>query len=248
MRALVAILVGLLALALELHAQTGDPPRPASQETRFTVPPGAITPGVRRLFDRADAALRAGTPTSDILSDPAYVNLHEWPPFRDMIRRATRASSATIVVPSEPGRPLVVEGRVLGRDGKPVPGALVYVYHTSAKGWYSDRAAHYAVPEGDRRHARLFGYLLTGPDGRFELRTIRPAGYTDSDLPAHIHVEITPPAGEHAELITEILFENDPRLTPESRRRAAHDGFQIARVQADGQGRERVSVEFRLRS
>jgi protocatechuate 3,4-dioxygenase beta subunit len=32
--------------------------------------------------------------------------------------------------------------------------------------------------------------LKTEREGRFELRAIRPSGYPDSDLPAHIHIEI----------------------------------------------------------
>jgi protocatechuate 3,4-dioxygenase beta subunit len=96
----------------------------------------------------------------------------------------------TIVTPKEPGQALTIRGRVADRDGRAIKGAQVYVYQTSAKGWYSDRAAHVAAKEGDRKHARLFGYLVSDESGRFQVRTIQPGGYPDSGLPAHIHVEI----------------------------------------------------------
>jgi protocatechuate 3,4-dioxygenase beta subunit len=45
--------------------------------------------------------------------------------------------------------------------------------------------------EGDRRHARLFGYLRTDENGKFEFSTVKPKGYPNSTLPAHIHIEIS---------------------------------------------------------
>jgi protocatechuate 3,4-dioxygenase beta subunit len=151
------------------------------------------------------------------------------------------------VTPREPGEPLVVTAQVVDRDGTAVRDALVYVYHTSSRGWYSDRAAHVAAPEGDRQHARLFGYLRTDADGRFELRTVRPGGYPGSDLPAHIHVEVHPKGEGAASLVTEILFDDDPRLTPAARRRSDQEGFVTARVRREPRGGQRVSVRLTTR-
>jgi protocatechuate 3,4-dioxygenase beta subunit len=69
----------------------------------------------------------------------------------------------------------------------------------------------------DEPHARLAGFL-TLPDGRFELRTIRPGGYTksvrlgdrDRHIPAHIHIDFTCPG--HAERRLQVVFADDPLL------------------------------------
>jgi protocatechuate 3,4-dioxygenase beta subunit len=216
-------------------------------QTKFTPAPGDETAEAKKRIDEAEAALQSGKSTTEILTDPSYLSAHEWPRFRKLIRQSALSSRATIVTPTEPGTRMVVAGRVLDQTGRPVGGALIYVYQTSAKGWYSDRAAHFDAHEGDRRHARLFGYLRTDADGRYVLHTIRPAGYPNADLPAHIHVEIEPPAQPSGALVTEIQFDDDPRLTPEWRRRSRQEGFQIAKVHEDAGGAQRVQVDFRTR-
>src|SRR4030095_14267893 len=109
---------------------------------------------------------------SAVLADPARLDLHEWPRFRDAIRQNPARGTLMMVTPDEPGPRLVVTGSVRTADGKPAAGALLYLYQTSARGWYSDRAAHYRANSGDTRHARLFGYVRTGDDGRDAVRTI----------------------------------------------------------------------------
>jgi protocatechuate 3,4-dioxygenase beta subunit len=219
----------------------------AADQTRFTSAPREETTEAKKLIDQAEAALRSGKSTTEILTDPSFVPAHEWPRFRKLVRHAALSSHATIVTPQEPGTPLIVAGRVVEGDSHPVRDAVVYVYQTSAQGWYSDRAAHFDAHEGDRRHARLFGYLRTDPDGRFELRTIRPAGYPNADLPAHIHVEIEPPGQSSLVLVTEIQFDDDPRLTAEWRKRSQQEGFRITKVHRDEGGLEHVQVEFKVR-
>jgi protocatechuate 3,4-dioxygenase beta subunit len=123
----------------------------------------------------------------------------------------------------------------------------LYIYQTNDEGWYSDRAAHVGGVEGDRKHARLFGYLKTDGEGRFEVRTIRPSGYPDSNLPAHLHVEVEPANKPGGSLITEIQFDDDPRLTAEWRKRSQKEGFVIAKVRTDSENRQRVEVELKMR-
>jgi protocatechuate 3,4-dioxygenase beta subunit len=219
----------------------------SGDEPRFAPPPGEETGEVGKLIDHAAASLRSGKSTTDILTDPSYLPAHPFPRFRRLVRQSGRSSRLTLVTPAEPGAPLTVTARVVDREGRPMGGARVYVYHTSSRGWYAARAAHVAAPEGDRKHARLFGYLVTDGDGRFELRTIRPGGYPGSDLPQHIHVEVEPPRETVTGLVTEILFEDDPRLTPAARKRSEQEGFVIARVQRDRERGQRVSVELKVR-
>jgi protocatechuate 3,4-dioxygenase beta subunit len=101
------------------------------------------------------------------------------------------------------------------------------VYQTDYKGWYSDTSGHIKMMEGDRKHARLFGYMRTGTDGGFELKTIKPQGYPDGPLPGHIHFEAFTANSEM--LITELLFDDDKRLNEKNRDWAKKEGFTIAK-------------------
>src|SRR5688572_16438229 len=144
---------------------------------QFTDPPGDETAHIRALIDRAAATLDGGKDVDAILTDPAFMAAHEYPRVRELIRARATKPGATIGTPDEPGGKLVVTGTIRDARGAPLRGATVYAYQTSAKGWYSARAAHIRANAGDMRHARLFAYLRTDDDGRYELRTIRPAGY-----------------------------------------------------------------------
>jgi protocatechuate 3,4-dioxygenase beta subunit len=214
-------------------------------QTRFTDPPSTESEATRALIDKAKRALESGQSATSVLTDPSFLPAHEWSRFRKLIREFAPVGRATIITPIEPGERLTVTGKVVGKGGQRVSQAVMYFYQTSAKGWYSDRAAHYSGHEGDRKHARLFGYLKTDDTGGFELHTIRPAGYPNADLPAHIHVEIEGASKEKGSLITEIQFDDDPRLTPAWRSRSQQEGFVIARVTKDSQNRQKVDVELK---
>jgi protocatechuate 3,4-dioxygenase beta subunit len=245
---------GMLALVAVLSCWVGDRPSAngaptAAQrdQTRFTEPPDKETDAVQKLIDQADAALRSGKSTTSILTNASFLSAHELPRFRRLIRLSAQSVPITIVTPIEPGEPLVVTGQVVDVDDRPVKQAIMYFYQTSAKGWYADRAAHYSAHEGDRKHARLFGYLKTDDEGGFELRTIRPVGYPDTDLPAHIHVELERTKKGAGSFVTEIQFDDDPRLTAEWRKRSQQEGFVIGKVKTGSEKRQRVQVELKMR-
>jgi protocatechuate 3,4-dioxygenase beta subunit len=242
-----ALIVAFSCWAGECAFAKGQSPAGGRDQTKFTEAPGKETDAVQKLIDQAKAALESGKSTTTILSDPTFLSVHEWPRFRKLIRESAQSSRTTIVTPKEPGESLVVTGRVLDGDGRPVKQAVMYLYQTSAKGWYSDRAAHISAREGDRKHARLFGYLKTDAAGRFELRTIRPGGYPDSDLPAHIHVEIERADKEAGSFTTEVQFDDDPRLTAAWRKRSRQEEFVIGKVKKDSKNRHQVAVELKMR-
>ncbi|MEK6336427.1 MAG: hypothetical protein AABM67_15985 [Acidobacteriota bacterium] len=223
-----------------------QPEAAQADEPRFTSPPAEESATIKNLIDQAQTNLASGKATPlNLLTDPAFMSAHEWPRFRKLIRDNAKDNQLTIVTPQEPGDSLLVSGLVRDKQGQPLKGALIYVYQTSAKGWYSDKAPHISGNSGDERHARLFGYLKANQAGQFEFRTIRPAGYPRSDLPAHIHIEIATAGAESYSLISEILFDDDPRLTPEMRERATHERFLISKVER-GSGGQRVKVDFQV--
>ena len=215
---------------------------------RFTPAPGEETPEIRKLIDRAQAALAADRTVSEVLTDTSFMPAHAYPRFRSLIRQKAPTGTVKLAPASEPGQRLRVQGTVSSPDGRPVPGALLYVYHTSAKGWYSDKAAHITGGSGDDGHARLFAYLRTDAAGRYELYTIRPAGYPESSSPAHIHVEIEAAGDPPRRRVTEICFDDDPRVTPRWRAWSRQEDIcLIVPVQREPGGAQSVVADFQLR-
>lgn len=219
-----------------------------TNEPRFIPPPGVETSEVKKLIDKAEASFTGGDPsTSSLLTNPEYMPAHEWPRFRQLIRAHAKANQLTIVTAQEPGDPLVVTGTIRDKQGTPLKDALIYIYQTSGKGWYSDKAPHISGNSGDQKHARLFGYLNTNQNGQYEFRTIRPAGYPNSNLPAHIHIEIAVPGDQPHTFISEILFADDPRLTSDVRERSLREGLVIFPVTRATNGEWRVQANFQVR-
>lgn len=164
---------------------------------------------------------------SAILTDSSYEVLHPATAFRDLIKKYADAKVITISKDKEPGKKIKVTATITGADGKPVSDALVYLYQTDARGWYAADAPHVQAYEGDMRHARLFGYVRTDKNGRIELHTVKPSGYPQSDLPAHIHVHVW--AGGYEPFVNEFLFDDDERLVGTIRTQAIRNRFIIAK-------------------
>ncbi len=129
---------------------------------------------------------------------------------------ATPASQSRLAPPDEPGEPMRIEGVVRDQRGRPVAGVIVYAYHTDKSGRYprdSDTRQTAAA-----RHGRLRGWATSDDGGRYVFETIRPGGYPFSRDPAHVHMHVIEP-GRCTYYIDDILFADDPRLTPEQRQR-----------------------------
>lgn len=164
---------------------------------------------------------------SDILSDKKYLSIHPAPSFREVIKTNSDAGVLKITTPDEPGKKIRVLGTIADKDGKPVAGALVYLYQTDAKGWYAADAPHVLLNEGDIHHARLFGYVKTDSKGKFELHTVKPNGYPRSDLPAHIHVHVIMTG--YSSFDNEFLFDDDERLVENIREQSVRNKFLISK-------------------
>jgi protocatechuate 3,4-dioxygenase beta subunit len=230
----------ILAAVLSLLPLLGCQAPPAK-------PPAAPTPAPRDAEAVSDAhaaaiaALRTrfarerDLTVAAVLTDPRYRDLHDKTPFRELLATHAAAAPLPLVDKDERGTPLAVHGRVIDDHDKPVANAIVYAYHTDARGFYGYDRAHVSGNAGDEKHARLFGYVRTDERGAFELRTNRPASYPDSELPQHIHVEIS--GAGFATLVTEVLFDDDRKLTAAQRQHAKNSGFQVVAVDV---GKDRV--------
>lgn len=133
-----------------------------------------------------------------------------------------------IAPPNEPGQPLCIEGVVRRSDGTPAPGIIVYAYHTDSSGIY---------PRSSTRHGRLRGWARTDSAGFYRFETIRPGAYPHSNNPQHVHMHVIEP-GRATYWIDEILFADDPLLTPELQKRARENrgGDGLCRPSRDKDG------------
>jgi protocatechuate 3,4-dioxygenase beta subunit len=110
------------------------------------------------------------------------------------------------------GERIVVAGRVLDGDGRPVPHTLVEVWQANAGGRYRH--------DGDRHPAPLdpnfsgAGRCLTDAEGRWRFVTVKPGAYPwqnhdNAWRPAHIHFSLFGRAFAQR-LITQMYFPGDP--------------------------------------
>jgi protocatechuate 3,4-dioxygenase beta subunit len=233
-------LVAAAAVAVvpaKLRAQTANQPR-------WVDPPGEETSEVAKLIAAAVKELNSGASPSAVLSNPRYASIHPFPSFRAAIKSHATSAPLTMVAKSEPGERAILKLALVTKDRTPLRDVLIYLYHTSAKGWYSDSAAHVRASSGDQRHARLFGYVRTNQQGRADIHTIRPGGYPDGDLPSHVHIEVAEPG---TALVSEVVFSDDPRLTPEAKARSLQHGFVVSNPSKGADGVWQIDALFQQR-
>lgn len=134
--------------------------------------------------------------------DAAFARAYE----RAQAQKPARVGSASRIAPErEPGDKLLITGRVFKADGRtPAPGVTVFAYQT-------DRNGVYDVPSAGPHSWRLKGWAVTGADGTFSFRTIRPASYPNATVPQHVHLHLEGP-GLPRRWTTELQFDDDPKI------------------------------------
>jgi catechol 1,2-dioxygenase len=80
------------------------------------------------------------------------------------------ASGDSIVRSPTPGEPVLVRAEVVDAAGRPVDGAAVDVWHASPEGFYENQ-------DPAQADMNLRGRFVSDAAGRFEFRTVKPAGY-----------------------------------------------------------------------
>jgi len=99
-----------------------------------------------------------------------------------------------------------INGKVLDTNGNPIRGALVELWHADANGYYLYSSAHPRNPHLDPNFAG-FGQFLTGSDGRYKFRTIKPGLYPGRTR--HFHFGITIP-GQLTRFTTQTYWSEEP--------------------------------------
>jgi protocatechuate 3,4-dioxygenase beta subunit len=112
------------------------------------------------------------------------------------------------------GERIIVEGRVLDEDGRPIPKTLVEVWQANAAGRYAHRVDGHAAPLDPNFSGA--GRTLTDEEGRYRFVTIRPGAYPwrnhdNAWRPAHIHFSLFG-TSFLSRLITQMYFPGDPLM------------------------------------
>lgn len=112
----------------------------------------------------------------------------------------------------ENGQKLVVTGTVFQPGGKiPAPDVVIYYWQTDDDGYYSPKPG---MDQRVKRHGHIRGWVKTDANGKYTIRTIRPAPYPNEALPAHIHLSIKEPGIANEYYTDEINFDDDTLLIP----------------------------------
>jgi protocatechuate 3,4-dioxygenase beta subunit len=117
--------------------------------------------------------------------------------------------------PSAPlGERIIVQGRVLDEDGRPIAKTLVEVWQANAAGRYAHRVDDHPAPLDPNFSGA--GRTLTDDEGRYRFVTIRPGAYPwrnhpNAWRPAHIHFSLFG-TSFLSRLITQMYFPGDPLM------------------------------------
>ncbi len=110
------------------------------------------------------------------------------------------------------GERIIVSGRVLDEDGRPIPNALVEVWQANAAGRYHHEVDQHPAPLDPNFSGA--GRCLTDADGNYRFVTIKPGAYPwgnheNAWRPAHIHFSLFGRMFMER-LVTQMYFPGDP--------------------------------------
>jgi protocatechuate 3,4-dioxygenase beta subunit len=112
------------------------------------------------------------------------------------------------------GERIIVSGRVLDENGRPVPHTLLEVWQANSSGRYLHKNDNHDAPLDPNFTG--CGRTLTDAEGRYRIVTIKPGAYPwgnhyNAWRPAHIHFSLFGPAFT-TRLVTQMYFPGDPLL------------------------------------
>jgi len=110
------------------------------------------------------------------------------------------------------GERIVVHGRLLGDDGRPIRNALIEVWQANASGRYRHDVDQHPAPLDPNFSGA--GRVLTDDGGKYRFVTVKPGAYPwqnhpNAWRPAHIHFSVFGRTFS-SRLVTQMYFPGDP--------------------------------------
>ncbi len=193
--------------------------------------PPYLSPGYKSTLLRAPT--KPLIPIKQALSEltgPVYGHEKLRPLDHDLTRNA--------VVNGEPlGERILVTGRVLDEDGRPVRNTLLEIWQANAAGRYIHKKDQHPAPLDPNFLGA--GRCVTDENGRYKFYTIKPGAYpwgnhSNAWRPNHIHFSVFG-NGILSRLVTQMYFPGDPLLA-----------FDPIYQGAPDDARERMIAQFSL--
>jgi len=184
------------------------PPGEYLQRDRDRHPP-ALTPGYKTSVTRSPryALISLQNSLSEI-TGPVFGQGDIDPIDTDLIYNYAAPGESAI------GERIILHGRVLDENGRPVPRTLLEVWQANAGGRYRHRKDTYLAPIDPNFGG--CGRTLTDENGNYFFRTVKPGAYpwrnrVNDWRPAHIHFSVFGSSFSQR-LISQIYFEGDPLI------------------------------------
>jgi protocatechuate 3,4-dioxygenase beta subunit len=123
------------------------------------------------------------------------------------------------------GERMIVTGRVLDGDGRPIRGQLIEIWQANAAGRYAHPVDQHPAPLDPNFTGA--GRCLTDDEGRYRFVTVKPGAYPWANhpnawRPAHIHFSVFGTLLSQR-LITQMYFPDDPLFPFDPIMQAVHD-------------------------
>lgn len=171
--------------------------------------PPALTPDYKTSVARSprNALISLQQSVSEI-TGPVFGHNDIDPIDNDLIHNYAKAGESAI------GERIIVHGRVLDENGRPLAGTLVEAWQANAGGRYRHKKDTYLAPIDPNFGG--CGRTITDENGYYFFRTVKPGAYpwrnwVNNWRPAHIHMSIFGTSFSQR-LITQCYFEGDPLI------------------------------------
>jgi len=169
----------------------------------------ALTPNYKTSVARSPKnALISMEATVSELTGPRFGHSDIAPGDHDLLTNFAAPGEGPI------GERIILHGRVLDENARPVPNTLVELWQANAGGRYRHKKDMYFAPIDPNFGG--CGRTLTDAEGYYIFRTVKPGAYpwknwVNNWRPAHIHLSVFGPAFAQR-LITQCYFEGDPLI------------------------------------
>ena len=172
------------------------------------IQPPAFTPEYKTsVFRSPKAALLSIENALSEVTGPMFNHNELGPLDHDLIRNYAHNGEPI-------GERIIVHGRILDENSRPVPHTLIEFWQANAGGRYRHKKDTYLAPIDPNFGG--CGRCLSDENGYYFFRTIKPGpypwrNYVNSWRPAHIHFSVFG-SGFAQRLITQMYFEGDPLI------------------------------------